>query len=136
MKSISPYLTFDGNAKEAMTFYQQALGGDLNVMPFSAGQGMEIPAGSENRTMHAALATGKTTLMASDTMPGMPFERGVNNYTLNIDCDDVAEQDRLFNALSAGGKVTMPLQDTFWGARFGMLTDKFGIAWMLNCESK
>jgi PhnB protein len=103
MKSISAYLTFDGNAKDAMTFYQQALGGELHVMPFSAGQGMEIPAGSENRTMHAALKIGDVTLMASDTMPGMPHERGTNNYTLNIDCSDVAVQDKLFNALSAGG---------------------------------
>ena len=134
MKSLNVYLTFDGNAKEAMTFYQQALGGELHVMPFSMGQGVPIPPGSENRTMHATLANGKMTLMASDSLPDHPHQRGVNNYTLNIDCDDPAEQDKLWSALSAGGKVNMPLQDTFWGARFGMLVDKFGIAWMLNCE--
>jgi PhnB protein len=136
MKSLNVYLTFDDNAKDAMTFYQQTLGGDLQVMPFSSAEGMPIPPGAENRTMHATLSNGKMMLMASDTMPGMPLERGVNNYTLNIDCDDVAEQDKLWAALSGGGKVNMPLQDTFWGARFGMCVDKFGIAWMLNCEKK
>jgi PhnB protein len=136
MKALNVYLTFDGNAKDAMTFYQQTFGGDLQVMPFSAAQGMPIPPGAENRTMHATLSNGKMMLMASDTMAGMPLERGVNNYTLNVDCDDVAEQDKLWAALSGGGKVNMPLQDTFWGARFGMCIDRFGIAWMLNCEKK
>jgi PhnB protein len=71
--------------------------------------------------------------MASDTMPGMPFAQG-NNFSVTIDCESVEEIDRCFAALSEKGKVTMPLQKTFWAPRFGMLTDRFGINWMLNLE--
>ena len=72
-------------------------------------------------------------LMASDTMPGMPYTQG-NNVYVNVDCESVAEIERIFAAMSEGGKVTMPLADQFWGARFGMLVDKFGLHWMFNCE--
>jgi len=70
-------------------------------------------------------------LMASDIMPGMPFKQG-NNFSVMIECENAAEQDRIFAALGEGGTVTMPLQDTFWEARFGMVTDQFGISWMFN----
>jgi PhnB protein len=83
--------------------------------------------------MHAALKKGPVMLMASDTMPGQPFKMG-DNVHVNIDCDSVEEIERLFKAFSEGGKVTMPLADQFWGARFGMLDDKFGVHWMFNCE--
>jgi len=72
---------------------------------------------------------------AFSTQPGQPFVKG-NNFWINIDCDDNAEQDRLFKGLSEGGKVLMELADQFWGARFGMLTDKFGTNWMFNCEKQ
>jgi PhnB protein len=83
--------------------------------------------------MHARLAKGAMAIMASDTMPGMPLHQG-NNFSISIQCDSQHEIDSLFAALSEGGKVTMPLQDQFWGARFGMSTDRFGIQWMFNFE--
>ena len=132
MKAIQPYLNFDGNTREAMTFYHQCLGGDLSVQTFGDVKAPGPP-GSENRVMHARLESGRAILMASDTMPGMTFTAG-NNVHLNIDCENVAEIEQLFAAFSQGGQVTMPLQDQFWGARFGMLVDKFGMHWMFNCE--
>jgi PhnB protein len=132
MKAITPYLNFDGKTREAMTFYHKILGGDLNIQTFGDVKAPGPP-GSENRVMHAGIRSASAVLMASDTMPGMPFIQG-NNVHLNIDCDDIAEIERLFAGFSEGGKVTMPLEDQFWGARFGMLVDKFGMHWMFNCE--
>ena len=132
MKAFQPYLNFDGNTRDAMTFYQTCTDGELTVQTFGDVKAPGPP-GSENRVMHARLAKGSAVLMASDTMPGMPFTPG-NNIWVNIDCESVAEIEQLFAAFSAGGKVIMPLADQFWGARFGMLTDKFGINWMFNCE--
>ena len=134
MKAFQPYLNFDGATRDAMTFYQKALGGDLHVMTFGE-TGQPTPPGMENRVMHARLASGNAILMASDTMPGHPFTQGTNVH-VNVDCDTTEEIDRIFKAMSDGAKVDMPLQDTFWGARFGMLTDKFGVHWMFNCELK
>jgi PhnB protein len=132
MKSFTAYLNFDGNAREAMTFYQKCLGAELDVQTFGD-MGAGGPPGSENRVIHARLTKGGAMLMASDSMPGQRVVFG-NNVHINIDCDSVEEIDRLFDAFGAGGTVSMPLQDTFWGARFGMLTDKFGVQWMFNCE--
>ena len=85
--------------------------------------------------MHAHLQGGSAVLMASDTMPGHPLRQG-SNIHINVDCDTVEEIERLFKAFSEGANVTMPLADQFWGAKFGMLTDKFGVNWMFNCELK
>ncbi len=131
MKTINSYLTFDGNCREAMTFYANALGAELQMMTFA--DMPDSPKDSANRIMHARVSKGAAVLMASDTMPGMPFEQG-NSFSVSIGCDSVEEEDRFFTALSEGGSVTMPLQDTFWGAHFGMLTDKFGIQWMFDFE--
>jgi PhnB protein len=130
MKSISVYLNFDGNCRQAMEFYKKCLGGELYTMPFSQAP-LDSPKEAKDRLIHAALHAGSATLMASDTMPGMPFKQG-NNFAAMIECEDAAEQDRIFAALGEGGTVTMPLQDTFWDARFGMVTDQFGIGWMFN----
>jgi PhnB protein len=102
-------------------------------MPFSAAPG-DFKGDTKDRIMHARLAMGSAVLMASDTMPEMPFTQG-NNFSVSIQCDDAGQIDRIFTALSAGGTVTMPLQKTFWAPRFGMLKDKFGIGWMLNLEA-
>ena len=102
-------------------------------MPFSDAK-FDIPKGAEDRIMHARLAKGPTPiLMASDTMPGMPFQQG-NNFWISLNCESVQEIEKLFTALGDKGKVTMPLQETFWAARFGMLTDQFGIHWLFNFE--
>ncbi|CAN5732883.1 VOC family protein [soil metagenome] len=131
MKQINVYLTFDGNCKEAMTFYAEALGADVQLMPF--GDMPQCPQGASERIMHARIAQGAAVLMASDTMPGMPFTQG-NNFSVSVDSESVEEVDRLFAALGAGGKPTMPPQDMFWGAYFGMLTDRFGVNWMFNFD--
>jgi PhnB protein len=132
MKTIDAYLTFDGNCRQAMTFYQKALGGELEIQTFADAK-VESPKGAEGRIMHARLTKGAAVLMASDSMPGMTVKQG-NNFSLAIGCESIPEIDKLFAALGEKGKVTMPLQDTFWGARFGMLTDQFGINWMFNYE--
>ena len=132
MKGIQTYLNFDGNCREAMTFYKECLGGEVFFMPFSQGP-MGVPKGAENRILHARLTQGTAALMASDTMPGMAFEQG-NNFSVSLGCDSLEELERVFNAFSHKGKVTMPLQDTFWGARFGMVTDQFGVSWMFDFE--
>jgi len=133
MKAMVTYLNFDGNCREAMKFYQRCLGGELSLMPFSEAPG-DFPKEAKDRVMHARVTKdGTTLLMASDTMPGSNFVQGTN-FSISIDCQSAEETDRLYNAFSENGKITMPLQDAFWGARFGMLRDKFGINWMFNFE--
>jgi PhnB protein len=133
MKEIVTYLNFDGNCREAMTFYAKCLGAELTLSAFSEMPGNPPPPEAKDRIMHARVVKGKTLLMASDTMPGSPFHQG-GNFSLSIACESLQELESLFTAMSEGGKVTMPLQDQFWGARFGMLTDRFGIHWMFNFE--
>lgn len=132
MKELATYLTFDGNAREAMTFYAECLGAELNLVPFSQAP-FDCPAEAKDRILHARLSKGPIVLMASDAMPGMPFQQG-NNFSVSIAPESLDETEQLFAALSRNGKVTMPLADAFWGARFGMLTDRFGVNWMINFE--
>ena len=132
MKEIITYLNFDGNARDAMKFYARCLGAELSLMPFSEAK-IDVPPDAKDRTMHAKLTKGSCVLMASDTMPGMPFQRG-NNFSICLNCGTLEETERYFAALGQNGKVTMPLQNTFWGARFGMIEDQFGINWMFNFE--
>ena len=131
MRAVNPYLNFDGETREAMTFYAKCLDSELDIQSFKDA-GMPGPPGSEDRIIHARLHKGSVVIMASDTMPGMDFTKG-NNYWINIECDDNDEQDRVFKALGEGGTVLMELENQFWGSRFGMLKDKFGMGWMLNC---
>ena len=133
MKGSNTYLNFDGKCREAMTFYGRCLETEANFTPFSAGPA-EISAmakGALDRILHAELSTGSVTLMASDTLPGMPFHQG-NNFSICLDCESQAEMERVFTALGENGEITMPMQEAFWGGRFGMLTDQFGISWMFS----
>jgi len=130
MKAINPYLNFDGKAREAMTFYAGCLGAELSVQSFSDA-GMDAAPGTEDRTIHARLSRGDAVLMASDTQPGMPYTQG-NTVFVSVECDSLDEIERVFKAFSDGAQVLMELQDTFWGARFGMLTDRYGVGWMFN----
>ena len=132
MRAFHTYLNFDGNTREAMTFYQKCLDARLSLQTFRDAK-MDVPKGAEDRIVHARLEKGDAILMASDTQPGMPFTPG-NNFSISIACDSAAEIEKFFTAFGAGGRVTMPLQDTFWNARFGMLTDRFGVNWMFNYE--
>jgi PhnB protein len=131
VKEVLTYLNFDGNCREAMEFYKKCLGAELYVIPSSEAPG-DLPKEVKDRIIHATLTKGSSALlMASDTMPGVPFQRG-SNYSVIIQCESLQEIEKLFTALVEKGKVTMALQDTFWGARFGTLTDQFGIHWMFN----
>jgi PhnB protein len=133
MKEINAYLIFNGNCREAMTFYQKCLVADLQMIPFSDMPGGNVPQEAKDRLMHARLTKGPAVLMASDNMPGMPFHQG-DSFSVSLNCESVQEIEKLFSTLSEKGKVTMPLQETFWAARFGMFTDQFGINWMLNLD--
>ncbi len=133
MKSVTTYLMFNGNCRQAMTFYQQSLGGELQLTAWPGAQGQ--PSTDPNAgIMHARITSkGQPILMASDEQPGSTLATG-NNFQVSIECESVQEIDRLFAAFSKGGKVRTPLGDVPWGARFGMLTDQFGIQWLFNCE--
>ena len=134
MKEVVTYLTFDGTCRDAMTFYGKCLGAELQLVPFSAAPPDMAPKADQNRIMHARLSKGSASiLMASDTMPGTPLQVG-NNFSVSLACESLEEIERLFKALADKGNVTMPLQDTFWNAHFGMLTDQFGVNWMFNFD--
>lgn len=135
MKSLSPYLNFPGNCEEAMNFYVEAIGGKIEFLQRFGESPMDVPEEAKQKIMHASFRADNMFFMASDCMPNDPINFG-NSVTLCLSLSDEDEQTRVFENLSAGGKVTMPLNNTFWGARFGMLTDKFGINWMLSCEKQ
>ncbi len=130
MKEISAYLIFNGNCREAMTFYQKCLGSELQLITFGD-MGGNAPPDSKDRIAHARISKGAAVLMASDNMPGMTFNAG-DNYFVCIQCESVQETDKLFSALSEKGKIKQAPQETPWAARFAMFTDQFGTNWMLN----
>lgn len=135
MAHVNAYLTFDGNCAEAMRFYERTLGGKLEVMMKNSETPMaaQMPTGSGDRIMHARLVTGgEIVLMASDSMMGQPY-KGMKGFSLSLIYPTVAEGQKVFNALGEGGRVTMPFQKTFWAEGFGMLVDRFGTPWMINC---
>jgi PhnB protein len=131
MKNLNVYLNFPGNCEEALHFYQGCFGGEILSMKRFGDSPMESPEAHKQRIMHAEFKAEGIYFMASDTMPD-DESTGGNVVQLSINLTDATEQEQLFKRLSEGGTVLMPLQDTFWGAAFGMLTDKFGIRWMLN----
>ncbi|MGK3998151.1 VOC family protein [Sorangium sp. So ce1024] len=135
IKSLNPYLMFDGTAEKAIALYERALGAKSEGPPMRFGDipGDKPAPESKDRIMHATLRVGGGILMISDTMPGMPASK-TSNTEVCLHFDDADDMARAFDALAAGGKVTMPLQDTFWGAKFGTLTDAFGIQWMFSCQ--
>jgi len=134
MKLIT-YLTFAGNCEEAMNFYKEALGAEILLFSRMGDSPMEIPETLKGKIMHARMQIGENELYMSDTFEPLSLNPG-NNVSLSIQTEDTTQLEKLFNSLSAGGMVTMPLADAFWGARFGMFVDKFGIHWMFNCELK
>ena len=136
MKNINTYLIFEGKCRQAMEFYQQCLGGKLHMMPYSQAPGCaDMPKEFQNWIIHARLNCASTVLMASDTKPGVPVTSG-NNFFISIDCENLPEIEKLFKALGVNGNIDMPLQETFFAIRFGMLTDQFGVKWMFNLEKK
>lgn len=131
MKSLEPYLFFNGQCRQALEFYCDCLGGNItHLQTFDQAPG-ETPPGTQGRVMHARFEADGFRFMASDTVPDLEESTG-SQVALSLGFDDPEEQVNVFDALSEGGNITMGLQDTFWGARFGMLTDRFDIHWMLS----
>jgi len=136
---VQSYLFFNGNCEEAVEFYRNALGAQVEFSirfkesPEPPPPGM-MPPNWENKIMHTSFKVGQTTVMASDGCG--PEAKGFQGFSLSLSVATEAEADRYFNALAAGGKINMPLSKTFWSPRFGMLEDKFGIGWMVSMPGK
>jgi PhnB protein len=139
MLSINPYLNFPGTTEEAFNFYKSAFGSEFAVLQrFKDVQGSgNMSPEDEGKIMHVALPIGNgNILMGTDALEsmGQKLTEG-DNFSISISTGSEAEADKIFAALSAGGKVEMPLEKTFWGAYFGMFKDKFGIQWMVNYDA-
>jgi PhnB protein len=144
MARTSTYLNFARNTEEAFNFYKTVFGGEFNggisrFKDIPSADGMPpLPEQDRNLVMHIEVPIlGGHVLMGTDAPESMGFKVNFgNNVFINLEPDTTAETEKLFHALSAGGKVTMELQDMFWGAYFGSCTDKFGVQWMFNCTEK
>ena len=131
---INPYLSFNGNCEEAFNFYAQCLGGQVSAL-FRYGESpmaSDVPPERANKVMHATLTCGDQVVMGGD--PPGPYE-APKGFSLSINVTGEQEAERIFGDLAKGGAIVMPLEKTFWAARFGMLVDRFGIPWMINCDA-
>jgi PhnB protein len=131
---LNPYLTFNGQCEAAFKFYEQCLGGKIDAMLTHEGTAMadQVPAEWRKKILHARLTVGDQVLMGSDAPPRR-YEKP-QGFSVSLNTKDQAEAERIFHALAENGTVQMPLQETFWAVRFGMLVDRFGTPWMVNCE--
>jgi PhnB protein len=138
MKTVNPYLNFNGNTEEVFNFYKSVFGGEFAMVQRfkDTPEKDKVPAQDQDKIMHIALPIGKgNVLMATDALESMGQKlKAGNNYHLSISADSQDEATHLFNGLSAGGKVMVPLAKMFWGAYFGMFTDKFGTQWMVSYD--
>ncbi|MDR2146802.1 MAG: VOC family protein [Tannerella sp.] len=137
MATVNIYLNFNGNCEEAFNFYKSVFGGEIiyigyyRDMPQS--EGHQIPESEKNKVMHVGMSIGDSMMMGSDTGgEWAPAYNPGNNFAISISAENREEADRIFGALAVGGQVTMPMEVTFWGEYFGMLTDRFGINWMMS----
>jgi len=135
--NLSPYLNFSGNCEEAMNFYKSIFGGELEISRFGDYASPEMPVDDKykNGVMHSTLAGGGVTFMASDGRPGVPVTFG-DSVSMSIAGSDEATLTGYFNGLSEGANVVAPLEKQVWGDKFGMLTDKFGINWLVNISAQ
>lgn len=133
---LNPYLTFTGSCEEAFRFYEKVLGGKIEAMMTAVGTPMEkqVPPEWRNKIMHARMTVGGTVLMGSDAPPDRA--EPMKGVAICLNLDEAAEAERVFHALSEQASITMPIQETFWAQRFGVLTDQFGTPWMINCEKR
>ena len=133
---LEPYLFFSGNCEEALNFYKGIFGGEITSISRwkDAPADMGMPAEHGERVMHANFKSPTMRFMASDSRPTTQYGEG--RISLSLGTSDLAEAQRVWDALSKGANVEMPMEDTFWGAKFGMLTDKYGIDWMINCQTE
>ena len=138
MPQLNAYLSFDGDCTEAMKYYARVLGAKLEALITYAdvpGGDAPLPPSHATRIMHACLVHPDFSLMAGDTPPGVPY-KGVSGVMMTLTYPTAAEGRRVFEALAEGGRVTMPLAETFWADIFGMVTDRFGTPWGINGGSK
>ena len=131
---LNPYLTFNGQCEAAFKFYEKVFGGKIEAMMTFGSSPMaeQTPPEWRNKIMHARMSVGGKTLMASDAPPDR-YE-AMKGIMVTLGIDDPGEAERIFRALSERATIQMPIQKTFWAERFGMLVDKFGTPWMVNCE--
>ncbi len=135
MKKLVPYISFSGNCEEALNFYKNILGGEIvNLSRYSEAADFATEE-NKNMVLHAEFSAKGVYFMAADEMKSPDAAKG-NRVSLSFDFESSEEQENVFKGFSEGANITMPLQDTFWGARFGMLTDKFGISWMFNYDKQ
>lgn len=141
MTTVNPYLVFNGNCEEAFLHYKSVFGGEFSYigrfkeMPSAEDGGCtEVSEKDANRIMHVSLPIGNTILMGSDSSEQSGDVKFGGNFSVSVNVKSTEEADRIFNGLSEGGNVFMPMDKTFWGAYFGMFTDKFGINWMVNFD--
>jgi PhnB protein len=135
MEAIIPYLNFNGNAKEALEFYTNALNGKVTQSSTFGEGNMAQDESMKDKILHAVFESGELKFMVSDCPPGVSVNSG-NQVSLSLNFTDAELIEATFAALADGGNITMPMQDTFWGARFGMTTDKFGVHWMFNHDQE
>ena len=131
---LNPYLVFNGRCEAAFQFYAECLGGKIEAMMPHRGTPVEqhVSAESQDKILHARLKVGDGVLMGSDALPGR-YEKP-KGFSVSLQLEDPADAERIFRALAEKGTIRMPLEKTFWARRFGMLVDRFGIPWMINCE--
>ncbi len=132
---LNPYISFDGKAKEAMEFYKNSIGGEVSFQTVGeTPMAKDMPAESHSKIMHATFKKGALEFSAADMMRDKAVVG--DNIVLALNCDSKEEIETLFAKLSAGGEVFMPLQEVFWGATFGVVTDKYGVEWMFNFQKE
>jgi PhnB protein len=140
MAQINPHINFNGNAEEAFTFYKSVFGGEFAmIMRLKDLSGPEFPVAENdaNKIMHIALPIGKNILMGNDIPDAMGrVNENENRSKISISAESKEEADKLFNGLSAGGKIEMPIADSPWGSYFGLFRDKYGIEWMVDFDPK
>lgn len=135
MAMLNPYLNFPGNTEEAFNFYKSVFGGEFQTLVRfkDTQEAGRLPANEQDKLMHIALPIGQNILMGTDALESMGHKlHAGDNISLSFHADSKEQADKLYAGLSAGGQATMPMADMFWGDYFGMLTDRFGIQWMIN----
>ncbi|HEV8483316.1 MAG TPA: VOC family protein [Blastocatellia bacterium] len=130
---LNPHLSFNGQCEEAFKFYQQCLGGNIQIMMKHGDSpiGDQVPSEWRDKILHVTLIVGGTALMGADVPPD--HYQKPTGFSVTIQLNEPADAERIFRSLSESGTVTMSLQQTFWATRFGMVVDRFGIPWMVNC---
>lgn len=131
---LTPYLSFNGNCEKALNFYSEIFNGQIVELKRFEGSPIESLSQDQQKVMHARLQLGESVIMASDGLSSDTVN--ADRISLSLEFDEVDRMNEIFKKLSDGGIITMEMQDAFWGARFGMLKDQFGINWMFNCEFK